>query len=125
MVEVPEELRSLAEVADLKSLVESATKLIRVAPEELPSRAIGAVAGLAGAGVLAVAKMIAEWGRPEVKVATGIIDTALGAFIVYEQFVAKKGPKDPLLDSALSTFGILDLIVGLAALVSGISGLKK
>jgi hypothetical protein len=94
-------------------------------PEDLPSRAIGAVAGLAGAGVVAVAKMIAEWGRPEVKVATGIVDTALGAFIVYNQFVARRGPKDPLLDTALSTFGILDLVVGLAALISGITELKK
>ena len=94
-------------------------------PEDLPSRAIGAFAGLVGAGVLAVAKMIAEWGRPEVKVATGIVDTALGAFIVYNQFVARRGPKDPFLDTALSTFGILDLVVGLAALISGITGLKK
>jgi hypothetical protein len=115
-------VRAVAEV--LETPLRLVTLELKV-PEDLPSRIIGALAGLVGAGALAVAKMIAEWGRPEVKVATGVVDTALGAFIVYNQFVAGRRPEDPLLDTALSTFGILDLVIGLAALISGITGLKR
>jgi uncharacterized YccA/Bax inhibitor family protein len=99
---------------------EAITGLIRVA--ELPSMALGAFAGLISAVVVTVAKMLAEWGRPHVKLITGAVDTLIGGFLVYNQFVAGKKTGDPFTDSAAATFGILELIVGLSALASGVGG---
>jgi hypothetical protein len=99
---------------------EAVTGLIRIA--ELPVMAVGAFAGLISAGILTVAKMLAEWGRPHVKLVTGAVDTMIGGFLVYNQFIAGKKTGDPFTDSAAATFGILELIVGLAALASGVGG---
>jgi len=99
---------------------EAVTGIIRIA--ELPAMAMGALAGLISAVVVTVAKMLAEWGRPHVKLVTGTVDTLIGGFLVYNQFVAGKKTGDPFTDSAATTFGILELIVGVAALASGIGG---
>jgi hypothetical protein len=85
--------------------------------------ALGAFAGLISAGVIVIAKMLAEWGRPHVKLVTGAVDTMIGGFLVYNQFVAGRKTGDPFIDSAAATFGILELIVGLTALASGAGGL--
>jgi hypothetical protein len=91
--------------------------------EKLPAMAVGALSGLICAGVITVAKILAEWGRPHVKILTGAVDTAIGGLIVYNQFIAGKKTGDPFTDSAVATFGILELIVGLAALASGVGGI--
>jgi uncharacterized YccA/Bax inhibitor family protein len=89
---------------------------------EFQATALGAFAGLISAVVVTVAKMLAEWGRPHVKLVTGAVDTLIGGFLVYNQLVAGKKTGDPFTDSAAATFGILELIVGLSALASGIGG---
>ena len=91
--------------------------------EEVPARAMGALAALVGAGVLVAIKWLVEWGRPEVKIATGAVDLGIGGWLTYEQFIAGKAPADPFMDTAKSAFGILELLVGSAAVISGIAGL--
>ena len=91
--------------------------LALAAGEEAVGAAVGALGGLAAAGVLTAAKWAVEWGRPRVKLATGAIDAALGGYLLYRQ-LTKRGAWDPFLDTAASTFALLELLVGASALLS-------
>jgi hypothetical protein len=90
--------------------------------ENLPSIALGALGGLVATGIVVGVKQLIEWGRPQVKVATGIVDTLLGGYLLYTQFTGKTGKPDPFLDTVRTTFGFLNLLVGLSAIASGVSG---
>jgi hypothetical protein len=90
--------------------------------EEAPARLAGAVAGLAGAGVLALVKWVVERGRAEVKLVTGSVDLGIGGYLLYEQ-ATKRTPPDPLVDTAKFVFGLLEVLVGGAAIASGIGDL--
>jgi hypothetical protein len=91
--------------------------LALAAGEEAVRAAVGALGGLAAAGVLTAAKWAVEWGRPKVRLATGAIDAALGGYLLYRQ-LAKRGAWDPFLDTAASAFALLELLVGASALLS-------
>ncbi|MCC6049130.1 MAG: hypothetical protein LM580_00385 [Thermofilum sp.] len=93
--------------------------LFALTRENIIDAAAGALGGLLAAAVLTAAKWAVEWGRPSVKLATGLVDAALGGYLLYRQ-LTKRGAWDPFLDTAASTFALLELLVGISALVSSL-----
>ena len=87
--------------------------------ESLVPAALGALGGLAAAGVLTACKWLVEWGRPRVKLVTGVVDAGMGGYLLYRQLTKKERP-EPFLDTATTTFALLELLVGASALVSAL-----
>jgi hypothetical protein len=55
--------------------------------------------------------------------ATGAVDATLGGLLVYSRLFKKERTGDPFYDTASMTFGVIDLLVGIAAILGGVGRL--
>ena len=110
--------------AEIKPPKEISEAIGRIAEQTIPPMA-GAVAGALGAGFLTLIKWIIELAGPQVEIATGLFDIGLSAYILYDNiFAPGADKKDPFMKYAGIAFGVIDLLVGVSALVSGVQNIQ-